>query len=389
MQTFDVSQLTADGIAGVFLFLVVGIIMTVLTQSSSASIALTITAVSTGMVGIYAAGAMVIGANIGTTSTVLIASIGATSHAKRVAAAQVIFNMATALVALVILPILFLLIDGISKVFNLDTDPAISLALFHTVFNLLGVLLVYPHNDRLASFLEKRFCTPEEKASHPRFLDSSIAQTPELAVNALTLEMLSIADKVIILYTKAIHSASFKLKIFDNNAKAIKSLSAKVSKFIVTIESSDLAEKTTTNLVTLMRIDQYFLSCVLSVEHLAHQWHPREKLEELSLEMDTHNYFEHVLAFMKASRSNNFASTDFSNEKFVELQVEHDKIKANLILEATRSHISVVQMSATIDALAEALHIAQQWSKAFSWLHHLRAELESPSDASLDPIVNN
>lgn len=113
VKVFDISQFTADGITGVASFLLIGIVMTILTQSSSAAIALTITAASTGMIGLYAAGAMVIGANIGTTSTALLATIGATSNAKRVGAAQVIFNAATAIVALLILPVIFNLIDGL------------------------------------------------------------------------------------------------------------------------------------------------------------------------------------------------------------------------------------------------------------------------------------
>ncbi len=98
VSTFDLGQFTASGVSGFLLYLALGFAMTVLTQSSSASIALTITAATSGMVGIYAAGAMVIGANIGTTSTAIFASIGATSSAKRVASAQVIFNVATAIV---------------------------------------------------------------------------------------------------------------------------------------------------------------------------------------------------------------------------------------------------------------------------------------------------
>ena len=198
-KAFDISKFTADGISGVITFLLIGLVMTILTQSSSAAIALTITAASSGMVGLYAAGAMVIGANIGTTSTAIIATIGATSNAKRVAAAQVIFNVATALVALIILPILFYLIEEITALMNFQADPAISLALFHTVFNILGVLLIYPQNDRLATFLENRFHGWEEQASHPRYLDKTIAQTPDLAVNAIILEPRSISNKILTL----------------------------------------------------------------------------------------------------------------------------------------------------------------------------------------------
>ncbi|HCB09348.1 MAG TPA: MFS transporter, partial [Alteromonas sp.] len=107
MQTFSVSQFSADGLTGIFVYLLIGIVITVLTQSSSASIAITITAAASGLIELYSAGAMVIGANIGTTSTAAFAAIGATSAAKRAAAAQVIFNLGTAAIALLILPLLF------------------------------------------------------------------------------------------------------------------------------------------------------------------------------------------------------------------------------------------------------------------------------------------
>ena len=103
----DLQKLTLDGIAGVFLYAGIGFLMTVLTQSSSAAIAITLTAATGGIVGLYAAAAMVIGANVGTTSTAAFAVIGATSNAKRVAAAHIIFNVATGVVALMIMPVLF------------------------------------------------------------------------------------------------------------------------------------------------------------------------------------------------------------------------------------------------------------------------------------------
>ena len=74
MQSFPISQFVAEGVGGILTYLLVGIIITVLTQSSSASIALTITAAGSGMIEMYSAGAMVIGANIGTTITAIFAN---------------------------------------------------------------------------------------------------------------------------------------------------------------------------------------------------------------------------------------------------------------------------------------------------------------------------
>ncbi|MGB5520809.1 MAG: Na/Pi symporter, partial [Gammaproteobacteria bacterium] len=190
----DLQKLTLDGVAAVFLFLGIGFMMTVLTQSSSAAIAITLTAATGGIVGLYAAAAMVIGANVGTTSTAGFAVIGATPNAKRVAAAHVIFNLATAMVALLILPVLIWVVRSTGKIVGLEDVPAVTLALFHTTFNILGVLLMLPVSSRLARFLDKRFVTLEEIEGRPRYLDKTVAVSPALAINALALEQSRIAS---------------------------------------------------------------------------------------------------------------------------------------------------------------------------------------------------
>jgi phosphate:Na+ symporter len=376
VQTFNVNQISAEGISGIFSFLIVGIAMTMLTQSSSASIALTITAASTGMVGIYASGAMVIGANIGTTSTAMLAAFGATPNAKRVAAAQVLFNLATALVALVIMPVLFYMIHACAHFFNMTTDTAITLAMFHSIFNVLGVLLVYPHNDRLATFLEARFHAQQEKDSCPQFLDKTIAQTPVLAVNALLLENMALSEKIMMLYSKSIRIGQAGGAGFDNEVTTIKLLSAEVSKFIANIGSSVLSEDTTEELATLLRIDQYFLSCTLSVERFAYQFEIREKFSALPLEEDMTDYFATVSAYMKRSHSSEFGSIELLQQQLGKLQSEHDRLKAKLLIEGTRSRISIAQMSESIDCLAEVFRLARLWNKAFFRIKTLQGKLD-------------
>jgi len=189
LTVIDLNQFTLDGIGGVLMYVGVGFLMTVLTQSSSAAIALTLTAATGGVVGLYAAAAMVIGANVGTTSTAGIAVIGATANAKRVACAHIIFNVGTGVVALMILPILFWVVQNTGELLGLEAIPALTLALFHTVFNVLGVALIFPLNNRLACFLEKRFITQDEIESRPIYLDKTIAVSPALSINELAREL--------------------------------------------------------------------------------------------------------------------------------------------------------------------------------------------------------
>ncbi len=389
VQTFDIANFSAEDASGVVAFLLIGVVMTILTQSSSAAIALTITAASSGIVGTYAAAAMVVGANVGTTSTAVLASIGATSNAKRVAAAQVIFNVSTAVVALMILPVLFYVIEWLADALSMETNPALFVALFHTIFNILGVLLIYPLNDRLASFLDKRFLTWDEQESNPRFLDQNVAQTPDLAVNALVLEVQAIADRVIDLYDAGIAANPPEKLVFAKDANVIKSLSSAVSKFIVSVESSALSEDTTDHLATLMRVDQYLLACAFSVEKIVRQMETRETMPVANLETGTISYIHSIFAFMRDSRGGKYATEGELNGQLVVFTEEHERLKTQLIREATRSRIAVAQMSETIDCLAEALHLVQQWYKALIRIQSLQAELTLQDDTDLTAAISS
>jgi phosphate:Na+ symporter len=149
-----VQGLAGSGISGTLLFLGIGFALTVIMQSSSAAMALILVAVAGGFVTINAAAAAVIGANVGTTTTGLLAVFGATPNTKRVAASHLIFNMVTGLVALLILPFLLGFIYTVRTWLQMPLDPPAVLAVFHTVFNFLGVLLPWKFTPGLIRFQE-------------------------------------------------------------------------------------------------------------------------------------------------------------------------------------------------------------------------------------------
>ncbi len=188
-QTFDIGTLYTSGALGILLFVGIGFVMTVLTQSSSASISIALAAAAGHMITIEPAAAMVIGANVGTTSTALIAVIGATPNAKRVAASHVVFNILTGAVAVVILPIMLSMVRVLQEDLHLTPDIATSLALFHTVFNVLGVALIWGIAGPMIAWLKKRFVNLEEDLSRPRFLDKNALIVPALALESLIMEL--------------------------------------------------------------------------------------------------------------------------------------------------------------------------------------------------------
>jgi len=368
VATFDMSKFTAEGIKEIFIFLLLGIVMTILTQSSSASIALTITAAGTGMVGVYAAAAMVIGANVGTTTTALLASIGATANAKRVAWAQVIFNVGTGFVALLILPLLFLIIKGLSYFFELSADPGITLALFHSIFNVLGVLLILPFNTKLANFLELRFSAHDKKPLVPKYLDKTVAATPALAVNALVLELGAIAENV----RQLVHASFFTNQKKHSEVTAefntVKHLSGEVSKFIVNLERAAISGETVQQLTLLLRIDQYLLSCANNAHHIFERKIGVEynHIDTLVLEVD--KYQNKILSFFEFGKI-----TDFDQALGL-VQNEHDYAKAKLLAASTDGLLSFDVLIDILDIFGEQLRMAQQWLKAMRYLKKLQLD---------------
>lgn len=171
-------------------FLLVGFVATVLTQSSSAAIAIVLTAAAAGVLTIESAAAAVIGANLGTTSTALIAVLKATSNAKRLAFGHIVFNVLTGIVALTLLPVLLWLVALLGDALDIEGSPAAILALFHSVFNILGVAIMLPLAGRLEALLGRMFRSTEEDMGRPRHLDLTLPATPALAVAALNQELL-------------------------------------------------------------------------------------------------------------------------------------------------------------------------------------------------------
>ncbi|MCP5302955.1 MAG: Na/Pi cotransporter family protein [Pseudomonadales bacterium] len=187
-QMVDLSSLVQNDAWGMLAMVLLGLALTAAMQSSSAAMAIVLTAVSTDLLPLAAGAAAVIGANVGTTITAIIAVLKATANARRVAVAHMIFNLITALVALTLLSFFLVLVQWLQQALNLEPDAAISLALFHTVFNLLGVALMIPLEPRLSRWLLTLFTPSESQTIKPQYLDKNIISMPDLALNAAILD---------------------------------------------------------------------------------------------------------------------------------------------------------------------------------------------------------
>ncbi len=175
------AELPAAGFLGHALAMAIGVVLTIVMQSSSAAVATTLTALHTNSVNFDQAASIVIGAAIGTTFTGVLATIGGSVPAKRTALAHVLFNLVSGLIALLLLP-LFLRALAWAQV-HLGLDPgATSLAAFHSAFLALGALLLLPLVQRFTHHIER--LVPEKNPLPTRHLDDSLLHAPTIALEA-------------------------------------------------------------------------------------------------------------------------------------------------------------------------------------------------------------
>ncbi len=202
----DLARFALPGIAGLVVYSVIGAAATVIMQSSHATIVLTLTALAAGQISYENALALAIGANIGTTITAMIGALGANYQGKRLALAHLLFNVLTAGVALTFIAPLREAVDWISAMATIASDDyAMKLAVFHTIFNVLGVALMVPMLGRLIHFLEERIIEPMPDVSRPHFLNEAVDEFPQTLEVALRKEVLHLYENALDLILRGLN----------------------------------------------------------------------------------------------------------------------------------------------------------------------------------------
>ena len=170
-----------SGLYGVLALVVIGLVMTALMQSSTAAVAVTLSGYFAGAIGLDQGCALIIGQNIGTATSSALAAIGASTTAKRLAIAYVLFKLVAAVIALVLFPVVTPLLVRASN----TIDGVTLLAAYHTAYNIVGVVVLLPLIDRFTRLVER--ILPERGSPLTRCLDPSALETPIVAVEAVRL----------------------------------------------------------------------------------------------------------------------------------------------------------------------------------------------------------
>ena len=192
----DLAQFSVDGYLGIILYAFIGAIATVIIQSSSATLALTITALATGQIIYLNAMAIAVGANIGTATTAAMGAMVSNANSKRMAVGLFIFKGVTAVITLSFLYFIVDFVDYLSDAFGIAPDDwAMKLAVFHTFFNLAGLIIFSFFIPRLVIFLKKLFVEDVESyIQKPKYLDLAVAAVPSVALEATKKETIHLYD---------------------------------------------------------------------------------------------------------------------------------------------------------------------------------------------------
>ena len=352
--TIDLAEFAVSGYRGLFLFALIGLVATVVMQSSHATLVLTITALSVNQISYENALALAIGSNMGTTITAIIGAMSANEAGKRLALAHFIFNLVTGLIAIAVIFQLIDFIDWFAEQVDIaEDDYTLKLAVFHTIFNLIGVVVMLPFISKLVTFLENIIPEKLPEVDQPKYLADVSADYPGAAVEALRNESIRIYDAALRII---IDSLGFKkadvlsdvdlLQVANSQGRVHKlDIDAVYERHIKGIYSAIIAFISTT---TFSRQDEYsarihwlrdagknIVEAVKDTKHLQKNMVRYAGSDNESMR-DVYNRIRAEVAYiireLEDLRSSGEGIIDMSSLDALKLVVSEDQVKANDML---------------------------------------------------------
>ena len=295
------TKFNADNVGSIILCIMVGSALTMILQSSSATVGITMALASQGLLNFEACVALILGDNIGTTITAELASIGASINAHRTARAHTLFNVIGVINIIIFFPFFLKLIVWVTSTF-MDIGPPdlmvngqrpnISryIANAHTGFNVVNgmfFLLVLPYLVKAATWL-----TPHKKEDKEldefrriKFIDSRYIDTPDVAIAQARAEVVRMGEAVEKMYDDVVHSLKErKLKELSKWRKredTIDNLQKEIIQFLVQVVQRPISAEESKEVASLMRMANNLERAGDGIENIA------ELLEEL-IEQNLH-----------------------------------------------------------------------------------------------------
>ncbi|MBL8340269.1 MAG: Na/Pi symporter [Rubrivivax sp.] len=350
----------------------IGFLLTTLMQSSSAALTVALSAAAGGLLSAQGAAAVVIGANVGTTVTAVLAAVGATANAKRAAAAHVLFNVITGAVALALLPWLVAAHAALREALGATPDPAAKLAAFHTAFNVLGVLLMWPLAAGLTRWLEARWRGPESDEGRPRHLDRNVLGVPTLALDALERELARLLALSARIVTRVFEGDT--VAAIEPQSQAAERLRRAVAEFVVQVGRQGLPESAARRLPELLRSARHAEVAVQAALEAAGATPPP------SAGPDAQAWQAFRAAAFAVMRGGEAAT-----RAEPELERCYERLKARLLQAASMARTALDQADAALERASDLHRAVRQLADGWRFLRSAR----EPGDAGpADPGVN-
>ncbi|MDX1811040.1 MAG: Na/Pi symporter, partial [Gammaproteobacteria bacterium] len=340
---FSFERFPADTILGRLQLVAFGLLFTIITQSSSAGVAATLTALFAGMINFQQAAALVIGMDIGTTVTAFIATIGGGYNARRTGYSHVIYNLMTGTMALLIITPYMLTLESISPGFT-STNAEISLVAFHTFFNTLGVLIILPFTRHFVKLIE--YLVPEKKPVYTRQLDLKILNEPEAALIVVK-QSIQTEIKDLLLYTISLLRPGAVKTVFD---KFELRNSLKETQFY--IDQIELAEtkKEWQSLINLIHVTDHmarlFERC--DEEHERANAASQSKRLKPHLDIMIANYLQ-ILNFIENNQWQNAA--DISEQTKEEIQTFVQPYRQSIVTDIGANKLNIPEGTRQLEAI--------------------------------------
>jgi len=191
LRTYEPFINAMESLDNLFLAILAGAIFTALVQSSSATTGIVIVLASQGLISLEAGVGLIMGANIGTSVTALLAAIGKPRDAQRAAVAHLVFNVVGVLIWL---PFLGLLVSWVESIGG-GTSREVANA--HTIFNVVNALIFLPFVTQFAALITRMVPDkPQAGAIAPKYIDTGLLRTPDIALAKARMEILRMASRV-------------------------------------------------------------------------------------------------------------------------------------------------------------------------------------------------
>ena len=295
------TRFTAVNLSGILLCVLAGTMLTMILQSSSATVGITMALASQGLLDFEASVALILGDNIGTTITAELASVGARINAHRTARAHTLFNGIGVFIIILFFPLFIKIVTWLTSAFIDIGPPDLSvngerpniaryIANSHTMFNVINALfflMVLPYLVKVAIWLTPHGKREDELDTlhHIKYLDSKFIDTPAIALAQVRVEIIRMGETAQVMYEDVVNSfkdRSIKgLSKWRKREDTLDILQKEITQFLVRLVQKPISREESQEVASLMRMANNLERSGDAIENIA------ELTEEL-IEQELH-----------------------------------------------------------------------------------------------------